>query len=995
MERQLTRLALTAFLLLFVSSYSLAQLTVTGRVLDDEGNGLPSATVLVKNTAKGTFTDSEGGFSIDLSGTSGVLVVRYTGYQEAEVEVSSSNSSVEITLESSETRLDEVVISGLASTVKRSNLASSVASISARRLTGVTNQQTMDGALYGKFKGANITANSGAPGGGITVKLRGITSINANSQPLYIVDGVYMDNSAIASGIDFVSNASGGGSATNQDNPSNRIADLDPEDIETIEILKGASAASIYGSRAAAGVVIITTKRGSQGRTVIKYSTSLGIAQMLNPKGQRTFDAAKVEASFGASEVPIYEAAVANGQLFDYEDLLFGETGFLQTHRISVRGGNENTSFFVGGTLKSEDGIVKNTGYDKQSVRMNLDHKATDWLDLSLSSNFVHSSTDRGFFNNDNSGTTMGISLIVTPPWANLQPDENGNYPNNPYGAANFLQTRDLMTNNENVNRIVTGFTAKAKIYTAEQSALRFVLGTGIDHYDLATTAIFPRDLQFQKDGNGTNGASLQGNTVNTNTNISGFFVHNYYPGGTQLAFTTQAGALALGFDQNTILNRATELIGSQTNVDQSGAVAVAQTITRQRDIGYYVQEEVNYADQLIGTVGVRADKSSNNGDANQLYYYPKASLAWNLHNSFGFTSDFLNQFKVRVAYGQSGNFANFGAKYTTLNNTLIQGNAGSLINTLQGNANVEPERQAELEAGFDLLLLNNKVTFDFSVYRKTVTGLLLNANTPGSSGYQNQVTNGADLQNQGMEIGLSVNAFDTDKFRWTSGANFWFNRSLVTRLDVEPFNVGAFGATLGTFRIEEGQPATQIVGIGPADQDTDGDGVIVWGNSEPDFQIAFPNTLSFSNFQFSFLLHWKQGGDNINLTTLLTDIFGTSPDYDETTLDPTGTDVNGDFRLNALGVTAEPWVEDASYFRVREIGLYYLIPRDKISDATGGNVQGIKVGVSAFNLINIFSYSSYDPEVSNFGANGISTGVEVLPFPSARRINFHLGFEF
>lgn len=995
MRKHFTRFALALMALLGSSTFVFGQFTAEGKVVDEEGNPLPLATVQVKNSAKGTLTDADGGFSIDISGSSATLIISFTGYQEQEVDVSSSNPTANVEMSLGETRMDEVVISGLASTVKRSNLASSVASISSRRLAGVTNQQTMDGALYGKFKGANITANSGAPGGGISVKLRGITSINANSQPLYIVDGVYMDNSAVASGIDFVSNASGGGSATNQDNPSNRIADIDPEDIETIEILKGASAASIYGSRAAAGVVIITTKRGNPGRTNINYSTSLGFAQMLNPKGQRTFDAQKVEASFGASEVPIYEAAVAAGNIFDYEDALFGETGFLQTHRLAFRGGGEKTSFFVGGTLKSEDGIVKNTGYNKESVRMNLDHKATDWLDLSLSSNYIHSSSDRGFFNNDNSGTTMGISLIVTPPWADLNPDENGNYPNNPYGAANPLQTRDLITNNEDVNRIITGLTAKARIYSSEQSALRFVLNTGLDHYDLTTTALFPRDLQFQKDGNGTNGASIQGTTTNTNTNVSGFLVHNYYPTGTPLSFTTQAGALALGFDQNTIRNTATQLIGSQTNLDQSGSVAVLQNRVRQRDIGYYVQEEVNYADQLIATLGVRADKSSNNGDPNQLYYYPKASVAWNIHNMFDLTSDFLTSFKVRAAYGQSGNFANFGARYTTLGNTLIGGNAGSLINGLQGNSTVAPERQGELEAGFDLVLLNNRVAFDFTVYRKTVTGLLLNAQVPSSSGFGSQVTNAADLQNQGLEIGLQVNAFNTDNFSWNSGANFWLNRSLVTRLDVEAFNLGAFGATLATFRIEEGQPATQIVGIGPSDLDEDGDGLIVWGNSEPDFQISFPNSLTFGDFNLSFLIHWKQGGDNINLTTLLTDIFGTSPDYDEITLDPDGAQVNGDYRLAALGVTAQPWVEDASYVRLREIGLFYNVPKDKLREKTKEYIQGIRVGVSAFNLINIFQYSSYDPEVSNFGANGISTGVEVLPFPSARRINFHVGVNF
>lgn len=995
MKRLITQLGVFALLSLFCTSYLMGQFTVSGVVNDENGDALPSATVVVKNSTVGALTDSDGRFSLEVPGEAGTLIISYTGYQSAEVEVSPSNNSITQTLSEGGTQLDEVVISGLASTVKRSNLANSVASISAKQLTGITTQQTMDGALYGKFKGANITANSGAPGGGITVKLRGITSINGNSQPLYIVDGVYMDNSAIASGIDFVSNASGGGSATNQDNPSNRIADLDPEDIETIEILKGASAAAIYGSRASAGVVIITTKRGDNGKTRINYSTSLGIARMLNPKGVRDFDAAKVEASFGAAEVPIYEAAVAAGNLHDYENELFGETAFIQTQRLTVRGGNEKTSFFVGGTLKGEDGIVKNTGYNKQSIRLNLDHKATDWLDLGLSSNYIHSSTDRGFFNNDNSGATMGISLIVTPPWAQLQPDANGNYPNNPYGAANPLQTRDLITQNEEVDRILTGLNAKIKFYTNAQSSLKMILSGGIDHYNLTTTAIFPRELQFQKDGAGTNGASLQGNTINTNANLSGFLVHNYFPENTDLSFTSQVGATSLFFDQNTILVRATELIGSQSNVDQSGSVAAAQTIQKQQDIGYFAQEEVNWGDKIIATVGVRADKSSNNGDVNKLYYYPKAAVAANLHNMIGITGDMVNQVKLRVAYGQSGNFANFGSKYTALNNTLIQGNAGSLIANLRGNANVAPERQEEIEAGFDIALWNNRVFFDFSVYRKNVTGLLLNALQAPSSGYQNEVTNAADLRNQGMEIGLNVNPVRTKDINWTTGANFWLNRSLVTRLDVPAFNVGAFGATLATFRIEEGKSATQIVGIGPTDQDEDGDGLITWGNSEPDFQVSFPNTLTVKDFQLSFLVHWKQGGDNINLTTLLTDIFGTSPDYDETNLDPTGTDVNGDYRLAALGVTAEPWVEDAGYVRLREIGLFYNVPESKISDATKGNITGIRVGVSAYNLLSFFTYSSYDPEVSNFGANGISSGVEVLPFPSAQRFNFHLGVQF
>ncbi|RMF24088.1 MAG: SusC/RagA family TonB-linked outer membrane protein, partial [Bacteroidetes bacterium] len=262
MKKPVTKSWLLLLSLLFFGSATYAQFTATGTVQDTDGEPLIGVSIVVKGTALGTVTDLDGSFSLEVPSDPAVLIFTYTGYASQEVEVSSSNPRVEVTLETATTLLDEVVVTGLATTVKRANLANSVASIDARKLTGVTTQQTMDGALYGKFTGANISANSGAPGGGITVKLRGITSLTANSQPLYIIDGVYLDNSAIKAGFDVVSLSQAGGSTSVQDDPSNRIADIDPEDIERIEILKGASAAAIYGSRAGAGVVIITTKRG-------------------------------------------------------------------------------------------------------------------------------------------------------------------------------------------------------------------------------------------------------------------------------------------------------------------------------------------------------------------------------------------------------------------------------------------------------------------------------------------------------------------------------------------------------------------------------------------------------------------------------------------------------------------------------------------------------------------------------------------------------------
>ncbi|WP_344925217.1 hypothetical protein [Aquimarina addita] len=230
----------------------------------------------------------------------------------------------------------------------------------------------------------------------------------------------------------------------------------------------------------------------------------------------------------------------------------------------------------------------------------------------------------------------------------------------------------------------------------------------------------------------------------------------------------------------------------------------------------------------------------------------------------------------------------------------------------------------------------------------------------------------------------------EKENFTWSTNLIYFTNESEITKLEVDAFNLGGFGAGLGTFRIEEGKSATQIVG-------TNADGnLVALGDSAPDFQMTWSNNINYKAFSLSFLWHWKQGGDNINLTNLLTDFGGTSPDYDDIDLDPAGVTPNGPFRIGAFrSSNATPFVEDASYLRLREIGLYYNLPDRILKQAFGKYVSNVKFGFSGNNLINIFDYNSYDPEVSNFGSNGLSTGVEVTPFPSSKRYLFHLAVEF
>jgi TonB-linked SusC/RagA family outer membrane protein len=967
---------------------SLAQVVVSGTVTDATNNPLTGVSVKLLNSKLGAITDASGKFTLSIPNKNGTLEFTDVGYIKQTIPASQIGEGFVLKLQEDVSALSEVVVTGLASSVRRSNLGNAVATVTSKQLVGTTVQPTLDAAMYGKFTGSNISANSGAPGGGITIKLRGITSLVANSQPLYIVDGVYYDNSSIKPGLNVVSKAAGQGSTDFQDNQSNRIADLDPEDIDRIEILKGASAAAIYGARAAAGVVLITTKRGKAGKPRIEVAQSIGVQMQLKKLGQREWSADKAFAAFGANGRDIYNAA--GGRTFNYEDELYGNKGFLNNTRASVSGGTDKTSYFVGFTYKNDEGIVKTTGYEKTSVRLNLDQKITSFLDGNFSANYVTSRADRGYFNNDNTSTTMGVSFISTPSWVDLHPDANGNYPDNPLAPSNFLQTRDLMTNREKVDRVLLGGTLTWRIFNKAKHNLRAIARGGLDQYTLQTTAIFPRELQFEKGGRGTNGASIQGTTPTTGTNLAGFLVHTY-KANEDLEFRTQAGMTAENLDQNNVVNTATQLIGTQTNLNQASAIQVEQNKVIQRDRGFFVQEEVNYKDMLLVTAGLRGDKSSRNGDANKLYYYPKGSIAFNVHKLPSWNSSTISQLKLRTAYGQSGNFAPYGAIYSPLLPAVINGSTGSLITLTRGSSNLVPERQKEWEAGVDLGVWHNRATLEATVYKKDVEDLILEVFVPLSSGFTKAWKNVAAVQNKGIELALNATPVQNKDLTWNSTLSFWKNKAKVTRLDVPAFNTGAFGASLGTYRIEEGKSPTQIVGIGDSSDKVDkATGLAVFGDAEPDFNMSWYNTLTYKSFEFDVLMHWKKGGDNINLTALLTDLTGTSPDYDKKTLDPTGRKVNGEYRLAALGSSARPWVEDASYFRVREIGLYYRIPRSVFKD-----IASVKVGASARNLINIFDYSSYDPEVSNFGTKALSTTVEVTPYPSSKSYYFHVIVDF
>ncbi len=961
---------------------SAAQGTVRGTITDAEsGATLPGVTVFVLASNIGTTTDVDGEYELVLPPGQRTLTVSFVGYRTQEVEVPAGTTVLDIALAEDLLGLDEVVVTGLGTSVRRANLANSVETISARELAEISTPQTLDGALNGKITGAVVNSNSGAPGGGINIRLRGITTINGNSQPLYVVDGVIISNDAVANGINAVTAAAGGGSASNQDNPTNRIADLSPEDIESIEILKGPSAAAIYGARAANGVIVIRTKRGSAGRTEVSFAQTVGVTSIARTLGTRQFTAETARQAFG--EAGAAQFAAANGQTFDYEEALYGNDGLLLTSDLSVSGGNERTQFYLSGIVKDDEGIIENTGYEKQSGRLNVTHRLSNVFSVDANLNYVRSVAARGITGNDNSGTTFGVGLVATPNFVNLFPDADGVYPDNPFNSSNFLQTRDLATIEETNNRFLGSSRLTVNLLATNTQSLQLIGIGGVDFYALEQENLFPVELQFEGD-DGLPGTSVQGTTQNLNTNLQALAVHGFAPEGQSLSFTTQVGVSVFDQDFNNVSSVAQGLIPNQTNLDQASALQTNQGRLFQNDRAVFAQEEVNWRDAVIGTLGVRAERSSANGDVGQFYAYPKAGLALNLTNLGLARGGAVDLLKLRVAFGQTGNTAPFGSKFTTFGTLAVGGNIGLSIGGQRGLADVEPERATEVEGGLDLTLLDGRVNFEGTVYTKTVDELILTRQVPLSSGFAVETFNGGQLRNNGVELGLSVIPVDGPNVRWISRTSFWANDAEVTELDVPAFQAtgGGFGATLGSIRIEQGKSPTQIVGVDAGD-------VVALGDVTPDFQMSFFNDVTIARrLRLTAFAHWKKGGDIINLTELLSDLSGTSPDFDA---DDDGDGViNGVQRVNSLGVSARPFVQNASYFRLREVRIDYDVAPSLFGPLSGG-LTSLRLGVSATNVFTITPYKSYDPEVSNFGNQPVASGVEVTPFPSSRNLFFHV----
>src|SRR5438874_2184694 len=937
-------------LLVFVSASAFAQTRrISGRVTVEGSNEpLVAASVNVVGTSLGTYTDDQGRFSLNVPDGPVTLRVRRIGYLAKTQAVSAGDTDVNIALGRDVLQLETQVVTGAATTVSSVNAANAVTVVSGEKLNRVP-AQTIDYALQGKIPGAIITQNSGAPGGGVQVQLRGVSTINSSFLPLYVIDGVIIDNSQIANGLNAITQAAGGNFGSTQDQRVNRTADINPNDIESIQVLKGPSASSIYGSRGTNGVIIITTKQGQAGRTSFDVTQRFGTARISNKIGERCFGSGQEYADWVgdtavaaiAAEIADYNAATT--KCHDYEQELYGEHPFNYQTIGSLRGATAGgTNYFVSGLVQHDGGLALNDNYNKQSLRVNLGQKLGSRLNVRANTELIHSLTERGISGNDNTGINPYTTFSQTPSFFDYRKQPDGSYPvglavNN---NSNPLQNTELIKTPEDVFRLLGSGSASYSLLAHDRQTLDFTVSGGIDAYNDHARIISPATAYVEQVN------ALPGTLVNNNGNIfTGNIGANFTHRLIRDAFTatTSAGIGQVRRNVDLIGNTGRGVFPGVTNVSTATQIFTTESQDIVKSQSIFGQEEfLTMGERLLLTAGVNGERTSNNGDPNKYYAYPKFSRSYRVP----VPTARIDELKLRLAYGRAGNQPQSG-KFTFLQNLIDEGVTGFRTQTALGFPGIKPETATEIEGGLDLTPFNARARFSATQFRKQIDNLILTASVAPSTGFATKAINGGQIVNHGTELELEMTPIRTDRLSWVSGTTYSSAKGKVTRLPVPGFIPvsGSFGSRFGNAFVQQGQLITVMQAVngctalnaaGTACPSANRVLTFV-GNSAPDFEMGFTNDFSFGPFRLSSLFDWRKGGLGVNLTN---DYFVSSglgfPDT-----------ARAAKMQDAFNKGVDVWLENSGFLKLRELTLGYELPAGMASRVFNGHAQSARIELS------------------------------------------------
>lgn len=947
--------------------------TVRGRVTDaGTGRAISEAQVLVTGTRVGAVTNANGDYTlVAVPVGPRVLSVRRLGFQPVTQTITVTGDGVttaNIALRESAVNLSEVLVTGSAAPTEKRKIGTSIASVDSTTLSRAV-AVTVDQALQGKVPGAQITQNSGGPGGGgISVRLRGTNSFISGSDPLYIVDGVIIDNSSAQL-------ADLGG----RSNPQNRLADLNPSDIERIEIIRGAAAAALYGSRANNGVVQIFTKRGSIGKPRFTLSSRYASNEL---REQQPFNFYP----FDVNGLPIAR--------FNYQNDIFRRSNTFEEN-LTVEGGNEQTRYFMSANVAADDGILKSTSSNRQGARLNLQQQLASKLIANVTANYVTTKNNLQAFGEQNDYGIMG-SLFFAPTQTNFRP-VNGIYPLPPALGTNPLLAIDRIKNPQTINR----FIGSTKLTWTPVASLLLDYTVGIDAYNFEQRQFIPRGavLGTAALSTGRSQSVLSNNRVVNQDGVASYS----YTLGDKLELRTTGGFNYTQQKVNTTNAVANGLAPVGELVGAGSVFSAGQTEVELRTLGFYGQQEVSWNNKLFLTGAVRYDASSTFAPSERWQVFPKFSASYVVAEN---RQGAFNSLRLRSALGWAGSqpgIVNAYSQFVGFTQLPFAGRPGFVNDITYGNPDLRNERAREWEVGGEAGLLSGKVGVEATYYNRTVEDLLFFRPLPSSTGFSRQFFPIGTMSNKGVELLLRTVNADTKNFRWESTVTYAKNKNLVESLSVQDFQsaggypnriragepAGVFygsyiarNCSTGAFLLDSLGRYRRTADMGSAAQRQAASGGTcndslnkVIGDPNPKWMGSLLNEFTLAGkVRVRVLLDGVFGNDVMNLSTRAQNagVASNSKEYERELLpygDPRKLPPAYNARTQGI---FEYWIEDGSFVKLRELSASYTLSNSAIRRLFR---DGVDLTVSGRNLAVWTNYSGYDPEINLFGTNAGGLG--------------------
>ena len=996
---------------------------VSGKVTSaEDGSSLPGVNVVLVGSAGGTVTDVEGNYKLSVPASGGVLRFSFIGLVSQEIQIGSS-TNIDVGMTQDVQQLSEVVVVGYGTQIKQ-DLTGNIAQIKGSELRSIP-VASFDQAIQGKAAGVFVEAGTGKLGQGIKVRIRGSSSVSAANQPLYVIDGMPITSS----------------SQSSAEGATNPLVDINPNDIESIEILKDASASAIYGSRAANGVVLITTKRGKSGKTNFEigyfagFSSETGRREFLNTaeyvqlftesNGGMTQGLTNRFNRYGAAPSGPAAASWATPGAPGYvdtnwQDQVFRDDAGISQLDISASGGNEKTKFFISGSNSNQRGIIIGNDLDRINGRINLDHQASDKFNLGINFSIARTFNKRLAEDNNFNTPIQIVALSPMTPVIDTRTDLIS-------GAL------DLNTGVPNSNYPIYYNPLLDNAY-AEQTTLVFRnLGSVYGEYKFTEGLTFRSDFgydlltqneerYFGKETSRNSGApNGQGN--NAWTQVFNFTTNNFlrYQKNIQ-----DHGLEAVGGITYQESNRKYSNVGAQqfpSNAYQKITSAADITSGTSNEsafsfLSYFARANYKFKDKYLLSLSGRVDGSSRFGADNRYGFFPAASAGWIVsEESFMSNVKVMDFLKLRASYGLTGNaeIGNFAALGLYTGGSGYAGIPGQSASQLE-NPDLRWEQTAQLDVGIDFGLFESRITGQLDYYAKKTNDLLLNVNLPGNSGFRTQTRNVGELENKGFEIVINTENFVGD-FKWNTSFNFARNRNKILDLQGQIIQ-GSFIS-----RAQEGEPigiffSPKYAGVDPANGDAlyvlvKSDGTqtttndyneatqMKVGDPNPDFIAGLTNTFKYKGVDFSFLFQGVFGNQVYNGGGIFMSANGDF--FDNQTKDQLRrwqkpgdiTDVPQArlFGGNGVGESSR-YITDGSYIRLRTITLGYNLPASVLSKA---KLTKLRVYVSGQNLLTFTDYEGWDPEVNSdtYAGNNVNQGIDFYSAPQAKTVTFGINIGF